>query len=391
MKKGNLFIYLSEFILLVYIIIFKPVIIDYFIMQIDVINIAFFALLMLMLYFTVGFPRRKSLINHNALQTIIICFVLYYVSIYIFGLFFGFLTNSYSLTLVNILKNIVVATIVIILKELYRYVVIQKSKKENYISLILVTLFFTFLDVIMEINIYNLRSAVGIFEFVEAAIIPNLALNALLSYLVYKFNYSIAIVFSLIYNLPNYFMPIFPDLGNYLGSLAKIIFDFVCYYRLSLLMERYEKKVSLKDRKQKNYTVIIIIVPLLIIMGLVSGIFKYHLFAIGSNSMIPVFAKGDAVLIEKVSKEELDDIQIDDIVAMYYNKNIIVHRVVSIEKINDDYIFKTKGDNNPTIDAWTTKGEDIYGRVKQVVKYIGIPSIELNEFMKKRGDINGEE
>ena len=76
MKKGNLFIYLSEFILLVYIIIFKPVIIDYFIMQIDVINIAFFALLMLMLYFTVGFPRRKSLINHNALQTIIICFVL---------------------------------------------------------------------------------------------------------------------------------------------------------------------------------------------------------------------------------------------------------------------------------------------------------------------------
>ena len=216
MKKGNLFIYLSEFILLVYIIIFKPVIIDQFIMQMDIINTLFFVFLMSMLYFTVGFPRRKSLINKNALQTIIICFIIYYVSIYIFGLFFGFLTSPYSLKFINILKNVGAATVIIILKELYRYVVIQKTKKENYISLILVTLCLTFLDVIMEINIYDLGSPVGIFEFVEASIIPNLALNALLSYLVYKFNYSIAIIFSLIYNLPNYFMPIFPDLGKYM-------------------------------------------------------------------------------------------------------------------------------------------------------------------------------
>ena len=383
MKKNNLFVYISEFILLVYIIIFKPVIIEHFLVQIDFINILFFGLLILLLYFTVGFPKRKTLINYNAMQTIVIFFIIYYVLIYIFGLFFGFLSSIYSLTLVNILKNVVAITILLVLKELYRYIVIQKTKNENYIAIILVTVCFTFLDVIMEINIYDLNSAIGIFEFIEASVIPNLILNILLSYIVYKFNYSVSIIFLLFYNLPNYFLPVFPDMGNYFGSLVKIIFDFICYYRLSLLLEKYEIRTSLMSRSNKNFGIIMVMVPIFILIGLISGIFKYHLFAIGSNSMIPIFAKGDAVLIEKVDKDELEFIEVDDIIALYYNNQIIVHRVVSIEKNDGNYTFKTKGDNNPSVDVWTTEGKDVYGKMKYVVKYIGIPSIELNELMSK--------
>lgn len=384
MKKNNLFIYLSELILLIYIIIFKPVILEYFVAQIDIINIVFFSVLILMLYFTVGFPRKRSLINYNAVQTVLICFIVYYVLIYIFGLFFGFLSSAYSLRLINVLKNVGIATVLIILKELYRYIVVQKVKSRNYIPIILVIVFLTFLDVIMEINIYDLTNGIGIFEFVEASVIPNLALNILLSYISYKFNYNIAIVFLLLYRLPNYFMPIFPDLGNYIGSLAKIIFDFICYYKLSILLEKYEQRISIKSRRNKNYMLILIIIPLFVLIGLVSGIFKYHLFAIGSNSMLPVFAKGDAVLIKKVNQSELDDIEVGDIVAIFYNKEIIVHRVVSIEKTETGYAVRTQGDNNASMDAWTTSGEDVYGRVEHVIKYIGIPSIELNEFMNKK-------
>ena len=235
----------------------------------------------------------------------------------------------------------------------------------------------------MEINIYDLNSAIGIFEFIEASVIPNLILNILLSYIVYKFNYSVSIIFLLFYNLPNYFLPVFPDMGNYFGSLVKIIFDFICYYRLSLLLEKYEIRTSLMSRSNKNFGIIMVMVPIFILIGLISGIFKYHLFAIGSNSMIPIFAKGDAVLIEKVDKDELEFIEVDDIIALYYNNQIIVHRVVSIEKNDGNYTFKTKGDNNPSVDVWTTDGKDVYGKMKYVVKYIGIPSIELNELMSK--------
>lgn len=384
MKKNNIIIYLSEFLLLIYIIMFKTIVSKYFVSYISIFNNLFFVILVLIIYNIIGLPKRKSLINYSGIQTLIICFIVYYLLIYIFGLFYGFLSNAYSLKFLNIARNIIGAVIFYILKEVYRYMIAQKARKKNYLPLLIATILITVLDIIMEINSYDLSTSSGIFEFIEASILPKLALSSLLSYISYKFNYKLAILFLLLFDLPKYFLPIFPDMGTYISSMANLIFIFICYYQLSLVIEKYERKIPLTKSAGKKYLLLPIVIPLLILVGLVSGVFKYHLFAIGSNSMLPIFAKGDATLIKKLTEKEYKTIKVGDIIAAYYNNKIIVHRVVSIDEKNGLYTIKTKGDNNDSVDVWTIQNDDIYGKVEHIVKYIGLPSVELGELMNEK-------
>lgn len=385
MKRDNFIVYLSELLLLSYIILFEIVITKYFIKYVDIINILFLLLLSLILYSKLGFSKRKKLINYTSLQTIFICFIIYYFLIYVFGLFVGFLSNGYSLKLLNIARNVIVALLIFSLKEFIRYMIAKKAGKGKYFPLIIITVLLALFDIFMGINGYDLTTGTGVFEFIESLVIPNLTLSALLSYISYKLDYRLALVFLVFYSLPKYFLPIFPDMGSYISSMVNLIFIFICYYNISLIVERDERKLK-KTSVSSNgsYFVILIVVPLLIVIGLVSGVFKYHLFAIGSNSMLPVFARGDAVLIEKLKKEEYDTLKKGDIIAVYYNKEIIVHRIISITENRGEYIIKTKGDNNDSIDAWTVHGKDIYGRVKNIIKYIGLPSVELSELLNEK-------
>lgn len=380
MKKNNIVIYLSELLLLIYIIIFKTIFLKYLNAYIDIANILVFSILTALVYVFLGFQKRRKLIDYNAIQTISICFIVYYFLTYLFGMFFGFLSNAYSLKILNIIKNITVALVIYGLKEIYRYIVVKKTEK-NYMPIILLTILLAVLDIIMEINAYDLNTGSGIFEFVEAVILPKTALSFILSYISYKFNYKLAILFLILYDLPKYFLPIFPDMGIYIDSMVRLVFIFCCYYQLSILMEKYERKITIARSYGKKSLMTLIVVPILILVGLVSGIFKYHLFAIGSNSMLPYFSRGDAVLIEKLDNEELKKIKVDDVIAFHYNNQILVHRVVSINEVNGNYKIKTKGDNNDYVDAWTVSNEDVYGKVKNVIKYIGIPSVELSELM----------
>lgn len=378
--KNKIVIYLSELLLLIYIIIFKTIIMSKWNAYIDLANILFFSILALILYFTLGYRKKRSMIHYSAMQTMIICFIFYYFLTYFFGMFFGFLSNSYSLKILSILKNVIFALLFYGVREFYRFVVIKNTDRKK-ISLILVTLLLAVLDIIMGINAYTLTTGAGIFEFVEASILPKLALSIFLTYTSYHLDLKFSILFLVLYELPKYFLPIFPDMGSYIGSMVKLIFLFICYYQISILMERYEtREKAFKVRKKKIYLVLIVI-PILALVALVSGVFKYHLFAIGSNSMIPYFSRGDAVLIKKLNKKEMETLKVDDVIAFTYNHQIIVHRIVSIEEYNGYYSIKTKGDNNDSIDGWTVTEKTIYGKVETVVKYIGIPSVELSELM----------
>lgn len=372
-----------QILLLIYIVMFRIVITRHFLNYINLINIIFFGILSLWAYFTLGFQKRNDLKDYNANQTIIISYIVYYILIYLFGLFFGFLSNFYSLKIVNIVKNIVIVAVFYGFREMYRYMAVKSLKNKKKFNIVLITLLLTILDIVMEINVDSFASVTSIFEFIEVSVIPNVALNLVLSYIAYNFSYRTLLLFLLCLKLPNYFMPIFPNLGNYLETIIKIIFFFYCYYQLSYIMEKWEQKDKNNKINGKKLSLFLIAIPVLVLVGLVSGLFKYHLFAIASNSMVPIFSRGDAVLIEKIRNDELENLKVDDIIAFYHDKKVIVHRIVSINKNGDKYLIRTKGDNNASVDAWTINSDMIYGKVIYVVNYIGIPSVELSELVNK--------
>ena len=372
-----------EIMLLIYIIMFRFVIVKYFLNYVDIINIVFFSILSLWSYFTYGFQKRDNLKDYSVIQTTIICYIFYYILIYILGLFFGFVSNFYSLKLFNIIKNVFVAICFYGVREMYRYMMIKSMNKRNKLSLVFIIGLFTLLDIIMEINIGDFSNVSSIFEFFEVSVIPNVAINLILSYLAYNFNYKALLVFILFYILPNYFMPIFPNLGNYFGSVLKLVFIYYCYYQYSYIIEKWECKEKYVKGNNKKISSVITIILIVMFVGMVSGLFKYHLFAIVSDSMIPYFSRGDSVLIEKVSVDETESLKVGDVIAFNYNNQMIVHRIVEIKNNGEYYSFITKGDNNPSVDSWILDYEDIYGKVKFVFKYIGIPSVELYDILNK--------
>ena len=99
------------------------------------------------------------------------------------------------------------------------------------------------------------------------------------------------------------------------------------------------------------------------------------MIAVASGSMVPVYEKGDAVIYEKVSA---DDLQIGDILAFQKSKIIVTHRIV---EIRDNSIKKVDANNG--VDSYEVEASDVLGKVVYKVRYIGYPTVWINEFFKR--------
>lgn len=69
--------------------------------------------------------------------------------------------------------------------------------------------------------------------------------------------------------------------------------------------------------------------------------------------------------------------------AFEYKNAIITHRVISKYKNGEEYIFKTKGDANKDSDFFELTQNEVLGKVKFVIPYIGFPSILIKELINK--------
>ena len=104
------------------------------------------------------------------------------------------------------------------------------------------------------------------------------------------------------------------------------------------------------------------------------------MIAIMSNSMSPTYRRGDAIIYNEVDTSEL---KVDDILAFQKDGIVVTHRIVKVWKQGNTYYYTTKGDNNNTEDSFKPREENVLGRVEYVFKYIGYPTVIINEFFGK--------
>lgn len=72
------------------------------------------------------------------------------------------------------------------------------------------------------------------------------------------------------------------------------------------------------------------------------------LAAVRGNSMYPLLKEGDIIIVKRPGPNE---IAVGDIIVYRSVRGgLIVHRVVGVTKVDGDYFFRTKGDNNPLED-----------------------------------------
>ncbi len=202
-------------------------------------------------------------------------------------------------------------------------------------------------------------------------IIPIIFQNILFTYLSLNSNYKIPIIIKLFDEIPKILLPITPYSNWFITGSFAIIKVLIIYYLFKYYI--YNKKTIKYNKKSVRifYPLSIIASTLLVLFML--GVFNYKSIAILSNSMNPTFNKGDVVIYK-----DTKNIVPGDIIVFQYGSQIIVHRLISI---NEYYV--TKGDANNTVDYIKLKKEDIKGVYQFHIKYLGYPSIWLNDFFTK--------
>ena len=381
MKKSTIKILLIELFVIIFLFlnnfvfnIFKVKELSVFI----ILLLAFISSILLLGYEKNRYDGQKYVTT----TTFLITFLFQTFTFVLFGIISGFLKNSYTLGITHFFKIVFPITGIIIVSEILRHQLLKKGSSSKLVF-VLTILFFVIIDIFTNISIYDLSTNKGIFELFALVIAPSIVRNILLSFVVFNKGFIPAIVYKLIMMLPAYYLPVYPDIGNYMTSIINILFPFILFVLFLEYMElEKNKKEEIENPvmfKLKNIISIVIIIFLLIIIGLSSGIFKYYLLAIGSGSMEPSISTGDSVLIEKIDK--YDKLKIGDILVYRYDKKVIVHRITEINNEEGNYTFKTKGDNNKQEDIWVIDESKVIGIVKFKIPYVGVPVVKFNQLL----------
>ena len=293
----------------------------------------------------------------------------------------GYITN-FSSIFKNFVskKNILMVFLIVILREVIRYIIVNVKTRKKYqraIINILLVIFCVLIDISIATKIYSFATFSLIYDFLAMLIIPSISKNILLNYLSYKAGYIITFSYVLIMDLYIYFLPVIPNLNMLLEAVVLLVFPYFLFTFYNSFTERRRNKLPKKERKKGNKILTIIsTIIFAILVCLVSREFKYSMIGVGSGSMTGTINKGDAIIYRKYEGHE--NLK-DKVIVFKKNSVLIVHRVIKSYVMDDGMVYQTKGDYNEKADNWVITDEDIVGVVEKRIPLIAWPSVILNE------------
>ena len=265
-------------------------------------HIIFLGFSLLIVFLGLGIDFKRNANDKTIIRNILIYVFIYYIAIYLFGLFIGFARTIYSFTLSNLTNNIIPTFITIVLMELIRHELINKSNK-NKLILISSCILFVVFEASYSFAAYDLGIKDEIYKYIGLVIVASISKNILMTLLNTRTDALPGIVYRTILEELIYVVIIVPNLGPYLESIALIILPVLILF---MIINTEKKKVidKPKDRKKLNKLYLIITAVLLMLVSLNAGIFKYQMMVIGSDSMKEYMERGDVIFLERLKGTE---------------------------------------------------------------------------------------
>lgn len=362
-------------ILFIFIVVLKLIFINNYTNYFKIVLVVFWLISLYVLYKKLGLRHNKTIVNKNAVHIVTITSILYFLFTFILGLFMGFEKNNF------LFINSFYSIVMIISQELIRTMVAKKCHKKKY-SLIILTILYIILDIILIFNSFAFNNYLSIIIFLFSGCLPIIIRHILSSYISYEIGYMPCIIYRLLNCVLIPFMPIIPSISN-ISFLIDLAASYIIYNRISKLINNNDSSHVLSINIKKWYVNIPLSLVLFFIIILVSGVFKYRIIAIASGSMEPNIYRGDAVVFEKIDEKTRNTIDENEIIVFIHNGNYITHRVFNKYTVDGKVVYKTKGDSNKEPDNYVVEVEDIVGVIKYKIKYLGFPSIWLQELFAK--------
>ncbi len=343
-------------------------------------------------------PRHSS-IKLVATLVILVAVVYQVVVFLLLGLKLGFVSNVYILDWTSIFKVMLPIVLAIIGEEILRGQLVERGKGSK-LAVITTGVMIWLVEVMIILPLYNLGVAKDFFTLIVVVAGPAMLKNILLTYIAFQYDYRINIAYRLIMELPIYLMPVWPNAGEYLPAIFQIGLIFLLALGLASLHHGTNNKVVASSRatgrkpkraetagEQRTKRIIkwvgtsVAVVVVVGYVALMSGLFHYHLLAIGSGSMSPSLERGDFVLVEK--SKEYDKMREGEVLVYRHSNVVMVHRIAEVKQDGKNKVFITKGDANGSEDKWIVKQADVIGVARGRIMMLGFPTLWLNELFNK--------
>lgn len=314
----------------------------------------------------------------NKTQSLLIVLIIYIILYFLSGLIFGFERTPYSKDILSVLLNLWSFGSIIILQEYVRLQLVKNENKKMY-SLILTTLVFFVLNLNYSNFLDNFTDFKTIFIYVSSVLLPAIVESAILTYLIYTSGVKASIIYRLFVTIPPFLIPIVPSLDWFVTAVVGVVLPLAVYIYINYVNVVKNERLSRGERKRYSPVVYIPVFALIAVFAsFVMGLFKYQPVAVLSGSMSPTFNRGDAVIINKLTKQEKNELKKGDIIQFISGTKYVVHRIYKVT--NDEYgnkAFITKGDHNNAPDSDKVSLDNVIGKVSFSIPLIGYPSVWL--------------
>ncbi len=311
-------------------------------------------------------------INKNAVLGIMfamgaVCLALYYLT----GAHFGYYKSS---TLFSIGRLLSFAAI-IGATEVIRYIFLAQNAKFMGVFAYLVGVLS---ELLLCDELARIERLSAFLDVMGLTLFPALIANFFYNYLSKRYGVAPSAVFRFMLALPTY-LPIVPALDEAIYSFFLMIIPVFAWTFIDLLYEKKKKYAS--SRKGDAWSIVSLatmVVMMVTVIGLISGEFRYKLVVIATPSMTGSINEGDAIIYEEYDGRQV--IEEDTVVVFTKNdRDLIIHRVVSVERRNGINYYTTKGDANDIADSGYITVENIRGIVLFRLPNMGQPSLFLRE------------
>ncbi len=336
-------------------------------------------------------PRARD-VKIIAMLVILAAVVFQAVSFVFLGMKLGFVTSVYHWGISTFAKVFLPLILMITAQEIFRGQMVEKGKG-SWLVVVLTIITLTVAEICFILPLYDYQSLAGWIDLAMAVIFPTVLTNILMTYIAYMFDYRINIAYRLVMSLPAVMAPIWPDVSRYLMAAFEIALVVILLLGL-VSFRRWEgsvKSLSAKQKPERQVTdgelrrrrliqrVVMVVVSVFLVayVALMSGIFKWFLLAVGSDSMQPALARGDMVLVMRT--DDYDDLEVGDILVYHHSNVVMVHRIAEVQGDDGNHQFITKGDANQSEDVWVVQQGDVIGVAKGKIIALGYPTLWLNE------------
>ena len=323
-------------------------------------------------YFLFGFERdRHRHIMDSILDEIIYLFI-FLMIYYLFGIVVGFArttTFSFSFFVAQILPFY----LYLILRELFRYMVVCKSQ-EKMSMLVLEIIIFSIIDLFSPFYGFKITSSYLFLIYFSTILVPVFVNGLVFTYLDYEVGFKPVLFYVLFLELFKAFIPILPNPSIYVQSVIFILLPFILGYRQYRLFHKKSDEEITRSYRRNRFSfkrIIIFTFTVMFVVYFVSGYFRYWAIVVATGSMADTIHIGDVAIIDQ--KDNHYDV--GSIVAYRYQDTLIIHRIVDKVLVGDQYFYSTKGDYNQVVDAFLVEQSMIVGTVHYKIPYIGIPTV----------------